>query len=269
MRISLIQQHASHDVGENTERGLSALREAAAAGAKLVVYPEVAFHRFFPQHPRGRRPEPEAEGVPGPTTDRFAMLARELGVVVVLNLFERDGEKTYDASPVIDAGGKVLGCTRMVHVMDGPCWHETGYYHPGDRGAPVYETAAGRIGVAICYDRHFPEYTRALALKGADLVVVPQAGAVDEWPEGLFEAEMRVAAFQNGCFVALANRVGAEERLTFAGESFVADPFGRVIARAPRGEDAILYAEIDYGLLADCAARRHFLRDRRPEIYPL
>ena len=102
------------------------------------------------------------------------------------------------------------------------------------RGAPVYETQGGRIGVAICYDRHYPEYMRALAIGGAELVVVPQAGAVGEWPEGLYEAEMRVAAFQNGYFIALCNRVGAEECLTFAGESFVCAPDGRVIARAGR-----------------------------------
>ena len=101
----------------------------------------------------------------------------------------------------------------MVHITDYACFHEQGYYTPGDTGAPVYDTRVGRIGVAICYDRHYPEYMRALALAGAELVVVPQAGAVGEWPEGLYEAEMRVAAFQNGYFTALCNRVGKEERL--------------------------------------------------------
>ena len=121
----------------------------------------------------------------------------------------------------------------MIHITEYPCFHEQGYYTPGDTGAPVYRTQAGAIGVAICYDRHYPEYMRALALGGADLVVVPQAGALDEWPEGLYEGEMRVAAFQNGYFVALCNRVGEEECLTFAGESFVCAPDGRVIgARA-------------------------------------
>ena len=127
----------------------------------------------------------------------------------------------------------------MIHITDYPCFHEQGYYTPGDTGAPVYRTQAGAIGVAICYDRHYPEYMRALALGGADLVVVPQAGALDEWPEGLYEGEMRVAAFQHGYFVALCNRVGEEECLTFAGESFVCAPDGRIVARAPRLEDAM------------------------------
>jgi len=122
--------------------------------------------------------------------------------------------------------------------------------------------------VAICYDRHFPEYMRALAVKGADLVVVPQAGAADEWPDGLYEGEMRVTAFQNGYYVALCNRVGREECLTFAGESFVADPNGLIVARAPLGTDHILYADLDLAACAQSHARRLFMRHRRPELYP-
>jgi N-carbamoylputrescine amidase len=155
----------------------------------------------------------------------------------------------------------------MVHITDYDCFHEQGYYAPGDTGAPVYDTRVGRIGVAICYDRHYPEYMRALALGGAELVLVPQAGAVGEWPAGLYEAELRVAAFQNGYFAALCNRVGAEECVEFAGESFVCAPDGTVVARAPRGEDHILFAEIDLSACRDSHARKLFLRDRRPELY--
>jgi N-carbamoylputrescine amidase len=269
MRIALVQQHATSDREENLERGVEALRAAASEGAALAVYPELSFNRFFPQRRRIEQPEPWAETIPGPTTDRFAQLARELGIVVVLNLYERDGERRFDSSPVIDSDGTLLGITRMIHIMDGACFHETDFYHPGDRGAPVYASSAGDVGVAICYDRHFPEYMRALALKGAQLVVVPQAGSVGEWPPGVFEAELQIASFQNGYFGALANRVGREECLTFAGESFVTDPMGRVMARAPAGEDSILLADLDFTLLKECSARRHFLRDRRPEIYPL
>jgi N-carbamoylputrescine amidase len=156
----------------------------------------------------------------------------------------------------------------MIHITEYACFHEQGYYAPGDRGAPVYRTRAGPLGVAICYDRHFPEYMRALALGGADLVIVPQAGAIGEWPEGLYEAEMQVAAFQNGYFVALCNRVGREDCLEFAGESFVCNPEGRVIARAPQGAEAILYAEFDPADARGSPARRLFLRHRRPDLYP-
>jgi N-carbamoylputrescine amidase len=156
----------------------------------------------------------------------------------------------------------------MVHITDYPCFHEQGYYAPGDRGAPVYETAHGRLGVAICYDRHYPEYMRALALAGAEVVFVPQAGALDEWPEGLYEAEMRVASFQNGYFSALVNRVGPEARLDFAGESFVCDPGGRVLARAGRGSEELLVCDLDLESVANSHARKLFLRDRRPGLYP-
>ena len=265
--MALVQQSASVNKQENVRRGLEALESAAREGAHLVVYSELAFDRFYPQRPAAPGPWRLAEPVPGPTTDLFSRKAREFGIVVVLNLYERDGGRGFDCSPVIDADGSILGRTRMVHITDYRCFHEQGYYTPGDTGAPVYRTRAGAIGVAICYDRHYPEYMRALAVGGADLVVVPQAGALDEWPEGLYEAEMRVAAFQNGYFVALCNRVGAEECLTFSGESFVCAPDGRMLARGPKLEETILYADIDLSDAAASHARRLFLQHRRPDLY--
>ena len=267
MRIALIQQHAKHDREDNIRRGLDALETAAAAGAEMACFAELAFEPFYPQRPAVGDVGELAETVPGPVTEAFAARAAELGVVVVLNLFERAGDRCFDCSPVIDADGTLLGRARMVHITDYPCFHERGFYAPGDTGAPVFDTRVGRIGVAICYDRHFPEYMRALALGGAQLVVVPQAGAVDEWPDGLYEAELRVAAFQNGYFTALCNRVGAEECLEFAGESFVCGPDGRVLVRAPKSEDSILYADIDLDEVEESHARRLFLPDRRPELY--
>ncbi|MGE5245221.1 MAG: nitrilase-related carbon-nitrogen hydrolase [Betaproteobacteria bacterium] len=267
MRIALVQQHATQDKADNVARGLRAFEAAARGGAELVAFAELAFEPFYPQHRAGPGTRALAEPVPGPLTDAFAAKARALGVSVVLNLFERDGDRTFDCSPVIDADGTLLGRTRMVHITDYACFHEQGYYTPGDTGAPVYNTRAGRVGVCICYDRHYPEYMRALALNGADLVVVPQAGAVGEWPEGLYEGEMRVAAFQNGYAVALCNRVGREDQLTFAGESFVCTPEGVVIARAGQGTDEILAADVDLSRNAGSHARQLFLRHRRPELY--
>jgi N-carbamoylputrescine amidase len=267
VRIALVQQHATHDKAANIARGRRALETAARAGAQVVAFAELAFEPFYPQNPAGPGSLAQAEAVPGPLTDAFAAKAREFGVVCVLNLFERAGDRTFDCSPVIDADGSLLGRTRMIHITEYACFHEQGYYAPGDTGAPVYQTKAGKIGVSICYDRHYPEYMRALALNGADLVVVPQAGSVGEWPEGLYEAEMRVAAFHNGYFVALCNRVGKEEKLTFAGESFVCGPDGTVVARAKLGTDEILYADVDFTQNAASNARRLFLRDRRPELY--
>jgi N-carbamoylputrescine amidase len=267
MRIALVQQHATRDKASNLARGLAALDRAARDGAALACYAELAFEWFHPQRPAGADVRDLAEPLDGPIVTAFQRRARELGIVVVLNLFERDGEHTYDSSPVIDADGTLLGVTRMVHITEYACFHEQGYYTPGNTGAPVYRTRAGAVGVAICYDRHFPEYMRALALGGADLVIVPQAGAVDEWPEGLYEAEMRVAAFHHGYHVALCNRVGQEECLEFAGESFVCGPTGDVLARAKRGTDEVLLADLDLSVNARSHARELFLRHRRPELY--
>jgi predicted amidohydrolase len=267
VKIALIQQHATKDRAANVARGLAALETAARAGARLACFAELAFEWFYPQLPADSRFRELAEPIDGPTVKAFQQKARELGIVTIINLYERDGSDTYDTSPVIDADGTLLGVTRMIHITDYPCFHEQGYYTPGDKGAPVFNTRAGKVGVAICYDRHFPEYMRALAINGADLVIVPQAGAVDEWPEGLYEAEMRVAAFQNGYFTALVNRVGQEEKLNFAGESFVCGPDGGVLARAARSRDEILYAEIDLSTTADSNARRLFMKHRRPQLY--
>ncbi len=178
MRIALVQQHATPDKADNIARGLRAFEAAARAGAELVCFAELAFEPFYPQRRAEGAVTALAETVPGPITEAFAAKARELGVVVVLNLFERDDGRTFDCSPVVDADGSLLGRTRMIHITDYACFHEQGYYTPGDLGAPVYRTRAGRIGVAICYDRHYPEYMRSLAVGGADLVVVPQAGSV-------------------------------------------------------------------------------------------
>lgn len=267
VRIALIQQSAGDDRQANLQRGLAAVRMAAERGANLVVFAELAFDRFYPQCPaQGAPPIELAETIPGPTTDEFAQLARQFGVVIVLNLYERDGLRAYDSSPVLDADGSLRGVTRMLHIANMPGFHEQGYYWPGDRGVPVYSTAAGRLGVVICYDRHYPEVMRSMALQGAELVVVPQAGAVGEWPEGLYEAELQVASFQNGYFTALCNRVGCEERLTFAGESFICNPQGQVIARAAKLRDEILLADLDLNECEQSTARCLFLRDRRAEL---
>jgi len=267
MKLALIQLQPTDDYDASLQRALDALAEAAANGAHMVVYPELAFTPFYPQEHAGDDFLSLAEPIPGPTTARFQEAAKAHGVVVVINLYERDGDKAYDTSPVIDADGTLLGVTRMMHITDYACFHEQGYYTPGDTGAPVFDTAVGRVGVAICYDRHFPEYMRALGVQQADLVIIPQAGAKDEWPDGLYEAELQVASFQNGYFTALANRVGEEPKLTFAGGSFVCAPSGVVIAQAPFEEEAILYAEIDVAQCNASHARNLFLQHRRPEEY--
>ncbi len=275
MRLALAQLAATADRDRNLERALENAREAARRGADAIVFPELAIDRFFPCRRGDATARRLAETVPGPTTERLAEVARELGLVIVFNLYERDAAgRFFDSSPVIDADGTLLGVTRMVHITDYTGFHEQEYYHPGDQGAPVYATRAGRLGVAICYDRHYPEYMRALGLGGAEVVVIPQAGTLAEWPEGMFEAEVRTAAFQNGYFAALCNRVGEEERrsdgeqpLVFAGESFVTDPQGKLLARGARLAEDLVLADLDLERVGSSSARTLFLKDRRPELY--
>ncbi|MDH5643241.1 MAG: carbon-nitrogen hydrolase family protein [Gemmatimonadota bacterium] len=267
MKIALIQLSCSEDRNENLRRALEGMDRAKAAGAALACFPELAIDQFFPQY-ESTDAKSIAETVPGPAADQIAAKAKEHSMVTVFNLYEDGGDGRYfDSSPVFDADGTLLGVTRMVHITDYACFHEKAYYDPGDNGAPVYDTAVGKIGVAICYDRHYPEYMRALGAAGAELVVIPQAGSVGEWPEGVYEAEVQTAAFQNGYFAALCNRVGKEERLTFAGESFVVDPSGKVIAQAKQSEDDLLVVDIDVKECATSNARVLFWRDRRPELY--
>jgi N-carbamoylputrescine amidase len=271
MEIVLAQEFLPDDPLDAFKQGLNTIKDAANAGADLVIFPELSFTPFYPRVPLEERPDDElldlAEPMPGPTTESVADIAEEFGVVVLFNMLERDGDTTYSTTPVIDADGTVLGCTRMMHIPDYRKYHGSDYFSPGDTGAPVYDTAAGRIGVATGYDRHYPEYLRALALQDVQLVAVPQAGTSGQWPDGMYKSEIRVGSFQHGFFMAMANRVGQEKNVLFDGRSLVTDPTGRVVADAPSGNAIILMASIDLDKCTEAPAHDHFLPDRRPEDY--
>jgi N-carbamoylputrescine amidase len=270
MDIALVQEFLPDNPMDAFQQGLDAIREAATAGADLVIFPELSFTEFYPQVPASERAGNVldlADPVPGPMTDSMQDAAKNHGVVVVFNLYERDGDRAFNTSVVIDADGTMLGGTRMMHIPQYENFWERDYYTPGDTGAPVYDTAVGRVGVATCYDRHYPEYLRALALQDAEIVAVPQAGTTGEWPKGIFEGELRASAFQNGFFMALANRVGREGNMLFDGSSFVVGPRGQMIAQAPSGEAIILLASVNTDRCATSPARARFLPDRRPDAY--
>lgn len=268
MRLALAQLSAGADRDANLGKALEAMDRASAKGADAIVFPELAVDRFFPQTSGDPKARDLAEPLPGALTEAVRKKARERSLVTVFNFYERGSDdRCYDSSPVFDADGSLLGTTRMIHITDYEGFHERDYYSPGDHGAPVYRTRAGRLGVAICYDRHFPEYMRALGAGGAEVVVIPQAGTLGEWPEGLYEAEVRVAAFQNGYFAALCNRVGREGDLDFAGESFAVDPEGRILARGKTGEEDLVLVDLDLEQCKTSTAQRLFWRDRRPELY--
>ncbi len=266
VRIGLAQVAAGDDIDANVQRGLEWVDKAAAQGCALCVFPEMAFHPFFPQHRADASFFDWAEPIPGPITEAFQGKALEHGMVVIPNIFELAGPgRHYDASPVIDADGELLGVARMIHIAEEPGFNERFYYWPGDSGFAVHRSAAGPIGMAICYDRHFPEHMRALTIGGAEIILSPFAGTADDPDEG-YVLEMQGAAFSNAVFIACCNRVGKEAKLTFAGGSFAVDPSGTVIATAGT-EEELLVVDIDRRLIAENRNKRPFLRDRRPELY--
>ncbi len=267
IKIALIQQTAFGSKTENLKKGMAAIEKAAKNGAQLAVFAELAFERFYPQFPAKADHSKLAETLDGEIVTTLRKMAATYNMVIIPNFYEMEGENTFDTSPVINADGTLMGKTQMVHIPDYQYFHEKTYYTPGNHNIRIYETSVGKIGIAICYDRHYPEYMRALAVAGAELVVIPQAGAVGEWTDGLYEAEMQIAAFQNGYFTALCNRVGKENNLTFSGESFVCDPNGKLIAQAGSQTEEILYCDIDLEMAKHSSARKLFLPDRRPGIY--
>jgi N-carbamoylputrescine amidase len=264
---------------ENVSRALRMMADAAEAGAQLIVFPEMSVDPFFPQYRAEKRFFDWGVPVPGSLTDRFQEEAARLRLATVINLFERAAPGRYfDCSPVFDTEGRYLGKQRMTHILEGPGYNERYYYWEGDSGYPVFDlgpvrieptrTGSVRVGVAICYDRHFPEAMRALALGGAEVIVVPTATArLETQFRAVWEVEMQAAAIANGVFVAMANRAGVDDTLAFFGRSFAVDPYGRVLARAPEDDVALLLADLDLDLVEEARRDMPFLRDRRPETY--
>lgn len=269
LRIALAQVAVGPHREDNVRKALHMMDDAAQAGADLIVFPEMSVDPFFPQYRAEKRFFDWGGPVPGPLTDRFQEQATHLGLATVINLFERAAPgRYYDCSPVFGVDGQYLGKQRMTHILEGPGYNERYYYWPGDSGYPIFDLGPARIGVAICYDRHFPEGMRALALGGAEVIVVPTATAsLEAQFRAVWEVEMQAAAVAHGLFVAVANRAGVDDTLTFFGSSFVADPYGRVLARAPEDDVALLLVDLDLGLVEEARRDMPFLRDRRPDTY--
>jgi N-carbamoylputrescine amidase len=269
LRIALAQVAVGPEREHNLQRALQMMADAAEAGAQLVVFPELSVDPFFPQYRADKRFFDWGTPVPGPLTQRFRERAARLGIATVINLFERAGPgRYYDCSPVFDIDGNYLGKQRMTHILEGPGYNERYYYWEGNSQYPVFEIGPARIGVAICYDRHFPEVMRALTLGGAEVIVVPTATAkLEAQFRAVWEVEMQAAAVANGLFVAVVNRTGTDDSLSFFGGSFAVDPYGGVLARAPEDDVALLLVDLDLGLVEEARRDMPFLRDRRPETY--
>jgi len=277
--IGLVQRTCSLDPEQNLAKSLHGIREAAASGAQIVCLEELFRSQYFCREENHDNFN-LAESIPGSSTQALGKLAKELGVVIVASLFERRAAGLYhNTAAVLDADGSLLGIYRKMHIPDDPLYYEKFYFTPGDLGFPNFDTRFGRIGVLVCWDQWYPEGARLASLRGANILFYPTAigwhpseknehGAaqLDAW-----RTIQRSHAIANGVFVAAANRTGfegpAESGIEFWGSSFVADPFGRVIAEASTDKEETLVVECDLGRMEEVRRNWPFLRDRRTDSY--
>jgi beta-ureidopropionase len=245
--------------------------QAAAKGAQVICYQELFYGPYFCAEQKSKWYE-MVEHIPdGPTTQLFQEIAKKHGMVIVLPIYEEELTGVYyNTAAVIDADGKYLGKFRKTHIPHcEPGFWEKFYFRPGNLGYPVFETKVGKVGVYICYDRHFPEGWRALGLAGAEIVFNPSA-TVAGLSEYLWKLEQTAAAANNIYFVGAINRPGFEEPWRigeFYGTSYFANPRGQVIAEAPRSTDAVVVADLDLDMIRDVRNVWQFYRDRRPDAY--
>ncbi|HXU62247.1 MAG TPA: carbon-nitrogen hydrolase [Polyangia bacterium] len=281
-KIALVQMRCSTDPADNLARAVERIADAGRKGANLVCLPELFRTQYFCQS-EDHAVFDLAEPIPGPSTEALSRAAREAGVVVVGSLFERRAAGVYHNTAVIlDADGKMLGKYRKMHIPDDPLYYEKFYFTPGDLGFRAWDTACGRVGTLVCWDQWYPEGARLTALAGADVLFYPTAIGwhPDEKAEfgaaqaSAWQTAQRAHAIANGVYVAAVNRVGFEKPanttgrgIEFWGGSFVADPFGVILAEASRTEEETLIVTVDRKHQEE--VRRHwpFLRDRRIDAY--
>lgn len=255
----------------NIERTLSLIEFAARQGAKIVCLQEIFTTPYFCAEQQTRWYEAVEKVPDGPTVKLMQEVARDHGIVLIAPIYEEEQSGLYyNTAAVIDADGKYLGKYRKNHIPHvAPGFWEKFYFRPGNLGYPTFETAFARIGVYICYDRHFPEGARALGLNGAEIVFNPSA-TVAGLSEYLWKLEQPAHAVANGYFIGAINRVGYEEPWKigeFYGQSYFCDPRGQIIAEGPRDDDAVVVADLNLDMIREVRNTWQFYRDRRPETY--
>ncbi len=279
VRIGLVQARTTHPGDADPQvikaamiaKHLAFIEDAAAQGCQVVCLQELFYGPYFcaEQNPRWYA---LSEPIPsGPTTQLMCATAQRLGIVLIVPIFEEENTGVYyNTASVIDADGTWLGKYRKSHLPQClPGFWEKFYFRPGNLGYPVFDTQVGKIGVYLCYDRHFPEGARCLGLNGAEIVFNPSA-TVAGLSEHLWKLEQPAHAVANGYFLGAINRVGTEPPWNigeFYGQSYVVDPHGQLIATASRDRDELLVADIDLDLIREVRNTWQFYRDRRPETY--
>ncbi|MGA3346404.1 MAG: carbon-nitrogen hydrolase [Terracidiphilus sp.] len=284
--VGLVQMRMGAEPEANFVAAAGHIREAARRGANVVCLPEFFRTQYFCQR-EDQRLFDLAEAIPGPSTARLSELARELRVAIIASLFERRAPGLYHNTAVtLNADGAIAGVYRKMHVPDDPLYYEKYYFAPGDLGFQAVDTAFGRVGTLVCWDQWYPEAARLTALKGAEALFYPTAigwhpAEKDEFGAAqvaAWQTIQRSHAIANGVYVAGVNRVGLEHGdiegnrvdgpgIEFFGGSFLADPFGRIVAQASQDAEEILIGEIDLGLIEETRRNWPFLRDRRVDAY--
>ena len=279
-KIALVQMRCGPELEGNFSRALDFIRDATKQGAQIVCLPELFRSQYFCQS-EDHANFALAEEIPGPTTDSLGKLAAELGVVIIASLFEKRGAGVYhNTAAIIDSDGKLLGRYRKMHIPDDPLYHEKFYFTPGDLGFQAWPTAHGKLGVCICWDQWYPEAARLTALRGAEILFYPTAigwhpGEKKQYgaaQHSAWETIQRSHAIANGCFVAVANRVGHErpvggDGIEFWGQSFIAAPSGEIIAKGSVGKEELVIADIEWNRVDEHRTHWPFLRDRRIDAY--
>ncbi len=278
-RVGLVQMSCAMDPNQNLEKAIWRVREAAGRGAQIICLQELFRSQYFCREENAEL-FALAEPVPGPTTETLGALARELGVVLIASLFERRAPGLYhNTAAVIGADGEIAGLYRKMHIPDDPLYFEKFYFTPGDLGFVNFDTRFARVGVLVCWDQWYPEAARLSSLGGANILFYPTAigwHPAEKERHGQIQLDawrtiQRGHAIANGIYVAAVNRVGHEGPegggLDFWGSSFVADPFGQVVAQASCSDEEILIAECDPRRLEQIRRHWPFLRDRRIDAY--
>jgi beta-ureidopropionase len=269
IRAALVQTTWTGDKESMIKAHEDYARDAAAQGAKVICFQELFYGPYFCQVQDAAYYE-YAESIPGPTTERFQALAAELGMVMVLPMYEKEQEGVlYNTAAVVDADGTYLGKYRKHHIPQVNGFWEKFYFRPGNLGYPVFDTAVGKVGVYICYDRHFPEGWRELGLGGAQIVFNPSA--TSRGLSGyLWQLEQPASAVANEYYIGAINRVGVEELgdNDFYGQSYFADPEGKFVGDVgDTHQPELIVRDLDLGLIKTVRERWQFYRDRRPDSY--
>jgi N-carbamoylputrescine amidase len=273
--VGLVQMSAGESPSSNVAKALERVATAAKKGAQVVCLQELFRSRYFCQSENHRNFK-LAESIPGPTTDALAAVASEREIVVVASVFERRAAGIYhNTAVVIDADGSIVGMYRKMHIPDDPLYYEKFYFTPGDLGFPSFQTRYAKIGALVCWDQWFPEGARSAALSGAEILFYPTAiGWIPNEPRSVarhqreaWELIQRSHAVANGVYVASVNRVGREGKIKFWGNSFVAGPFGEIVAHAGAEREEVLLAKCDLGKIEETRQSWPFLRDRRIDAY--